>query len=69
MKVATAYICYSCEEVMDMAPYGKCEVCSSADVYPLGWLRHPEEERSRWVNQVNGRKRSFLATNRPVPAA
>ncbi|HEX9443274.1 MAG TPA: hypothetical protein VGA73_04100 [Candidatus Binatia bacterium] len=69
MKLATAYICYECEEVQDTAPYGKCGVCSSADVYPLGWLHHPEEERSRWVNRVNGQKRSYPAINRLAPAA
>jgi hypothetical protein len=58
MKISTAYVCYSCDEVLDAAPYGKCEMCGSADVYPLSWLRHPEEERNRWVSRVTGRKRA-----------
>lgn len=56
MKLSTAYVCYSCEEVMETARYGRCETCGSADVYPLSWLAHPEEERTRWVDRVNGRK-------------
>lgn len=64
MKLSTAYVCYSCEEVMDTARYGKCEVCSSADVYPLSWFGHPEEERNRWLSRVTGRKRAeYPASN------
>ncbi|HEY6199362.1 MAG TPA: hypothetical protein VI231_12180 [Candidatus Binatia bacterium] len=67
MKLSTAYVCYSCEEVLDMAPYGRCDMCGSADVYPLSWLGQPEEKRNRWVERVNGQKRSeFSATSRPV---
>ncbi len=67
MKLSTAYVCYSCEEVLDMAPYGRCDMCGSADVYPLSWLGQPEEKRNRWVERVNGQKsREFAATARPV---
>jgi rRNA maturation endonuclease Nob1 len=67
MKLSTAYVCYSCEEVLDMAPYGRCDMCGSADVYPLSWLGQPEEKRNRWVERVNGQKRSeFSTTSRPV---
>jgi len=68
MKLSTAYVCYSCEEVLDMAPYGRCDMCGSADVYPLSWLGQPEEKRNRWVERVNGQKqgREFAANSRPV---
>ena len=67
MKLSTAYVCYSCEEVLDMAPYGRCDMCGSADVYPLSWLGQPEEKRNRWVERVNGQKlREFSANSRPV---
>ncbi|HKA34576.1 MAG TPA: hypothetical protein VKH64_15265 [Candidatus Binatia bacterium] len=67
MKLSTAYVCYTCDEVLDMAPYGRCDMCGSADVYPLSWLGQPEEKRNRWVERVNGQKRrEFAANSRPV---
>ena len=55
MKLSSAYVCYSCQEVMNGAPQGKCPACSSGDVFPLGWLDRPREERSRWLNRIRGK--------------
>lgn len=56
MKIFNAYVCYSCEEVLDRAPYGRCHVCNSDAVYPLAWLARPEEERSKWFDLISGKK-------------
>ena len=67
MKLSTAYVCYSCEEVLDTARYGRCQMCGSSDVYPLSWLGQPEEKRSRWVDRVNGQNgKGYDANARPV---
>lgn len=63
MKIFTAYICYSCEEVLDGAPHGRCDVCSSDAVYPLAWLERPEEDRRKWFRLISGKKKS--ASSRP----
>ena len=57
MKLSSAYVCYSCQEVMNGAPHGKCAACSSGDVFPLGWLDRPREERSRWFSRIRGKVR------------
>ena len=53
MKLFTAYLCYSCYEVFERAPYGKCQVCDSDSVYPLGWFGKPEEEKAKWFSLIN----------------
>jgi hypothetical protein len=70
MQFSRAYICYSCHEVFEKAPYGKCQVCSSCDVYPLSWLGRPQEERSRWFNLISGEfpKRQNAVRNKPNKA-
>ena len=56
MQFSRAYICYSCHEVFEKAPYGRCQVCNSCDVYPLSWLGRSQEERNRWFNLISGEK-------------
>ena len=56
MKLIHAYTCYSCEEVFSGAPGGKCPVCSSDAVYPVGWFERPAEERTRWLGLINGKR-------------
>ena len=56
MKAFNAYICYSCHEVIDRAPRGRCHVCSSDAVYPLAWLERTEEERNKWFKRIKGKK-------------
>jgi hypothetical protein len=48
MKLSNAYVCSSCKEVSDGAPRGRCTVCGSESVYPLGWIERSQEERNRW---------------------
>jgi len=67
MKIFTAYICYSCEEVLDGAPRGRCQVCSSDAVYPLAWLARPEEERSKWFKLINGKKEGLASPSGSFP--
>ena len=55
MKLSSAYVCYSCQEVMNGAPDGKCAACSSGDIFPLGWLDRPREERVRWFTRIRGK--------------
>ena len=57
MQLSRAYICYSCHEVFENAPYGKCRICSSSDVYPLSWYGRTEEEKNQWFGLINGEKR------------
>ena len=59
MKVLNAYICYSCHEVSERAPRGRCRVCSSDAIYPLGWLERPKKERSRWLSMIGGKSGKF----------
>jgi hypothetical protein len=59
VKLSKAYVCFSCEEVSDGAPYGRCPACDSDDVYPLGWLGCSEEERNRWF--------TLIRPKQPVP--
>jgi hypothetical protein len=62
MKLSRAYVCFSCKEVTDGAPHGKCASCDSENVYPLAWMEHSEEERMRWLNLIQG-KREPLTIN------
>jgi len=62
MKLSTAYVCFSCKEVTDGAPHGKCPSCDSDSVYPLGWVEYSDEERHRWFSLIQG-KRLLLRTN------
>jgi hypothetical protein len=55
MKLSKAYVCFSCKEVTDGAPHGKCPACDSDSVYPLGWVEHGEEERHRWFSLIRGK--------------
>jgi hypothetical protein len=63
MKITSAYICNSCEEILSGAPHGKCSACSSDSLYPLGWLTRPEEERTRWFNLIRGKVRGSRTAN------
>ncbi len=63
MKISRAYICFSCHEVFERAPYGKCQVCNSTAVYPLSWFGRPDEEKSKWFNLINGGKESSKEVN------
>lgn len=56
MKLSKAYVCFSCKEVSDGARYGRCGVCDSEAVYPLGWLERSNEERDRWFSLIQGRR-------------
>lgn len=56
MKLSKAYVCFSCKEVSDGAPHGRCLVCDSESVYPLGWFEHSEEERKRWFTLIGARR-------------
>jgi hypothetical protein len=56
MKLSRAYVCISCKEVSDGAAHGKCPVCDSESVYPLGWLEYSQEERNRWHRLIQGRR-------------
>lgn len=58
MKISTAYVCYSCEEILNGAPRGRCTACSSEDVFPLGWFEHTQDERARWLNLIRGSKQN-----------
>jgi hypothetical protein len=64
MQFCRAYICYSCDEVFENAPCGKCKVCSSSDVYPLSWFGRTEEEKHRWFSLINGEKTPSEARDR-----
>jgi hypothetical protein len=61
VKLSKAYVCFSCKEISDGAPYGRCPVCDSDGVYPLGWLGCSEEERNRWFDLI--RPKRFAARN------
>lgn len=65
MKISHAYLCYSCHEILEKAPHGKCKVCSSDAVYPLGWLERADEERTKWFRLIKGKK-SFAENGRLV---
>jgi hypothetical protein len=52
MKISHAYLCYSCNEILDGAPQGKCTACNNGNVFPLGWLDRPEEERADWLSRI-----------------
>lgn len=58
MKLDTAYVCYSCREVSDRAPTGRCPNCNSENVHPLGWLGRRRKDRVRWLKRIGaiGRK-------------
>jgi hypothetical protein len=56
MKISNAYICYSCQEILDGAPQGRCCVCSSDAVYPLAWFERTEEERTNWFKLINSKR-------------
>lgn len=56
MKLFKAYVCFSCKEVFDGAPHGRCAVCDSDSVYPLGWMDHSVEERNRWFSLIQGKR-------------
>ncbi len=57
MQLSRAYLCYSCHEVSENAPYGKCQICNSSNVYPLSWYGRTAEEKNQWFNLINGEKR------------
>jgi hypothetical protein len=67
MKLSNAYVCFSCKEVSDGAPHGRCPVCNSDDVFPLGWFEYSEEERSRWFALI--RPKHLAARNGAVDIA
>lgn len=54
MQFSRAYLCYSCHEVLENAPHGKCQACDSSDVYPLSWFGRSEEEKNRWFGLISG---------------
>ncbi len=54
MKIRNAYICESCQEVFEGAPYGRCPMCNSGALYTLGWLTFSAEERSLWFAGISG---------------
>jgi hypothetical protein len=64
MKLFKAYVCFSCKEVFDGAPYGKCPECGSENVYPLGWLERSDEERNRWFSLIQGRRAPLRRSTR-----
>ncbi len=70
MKLFNAYVCFSCKEVSDGAPRGRCSACGSDSVYPLGWMEHSEEERNRWFSLIRGKRlpSSTLIANRGICA-
>ena len=69
MKISHAYLCYSCNEVLDGAPHGRCSACNNGDIFPLGWLDRPEEERARWFNLIKGKGAAVRNTLRLVKKA
>jgi hypothetical protein len=58
VKLSNAYVCFSCKEISDGAHYGRCPVCDSEDVYPLGWLDCSEDERNRWFTLIRPKHRA-----------
>ena len=64
MKISIAYICYSCDEISEGAPFGRCRVCGSDTVYPLGWLERSKEQRSRWFSLIRGKKSDLFPSSR-----
>lgn len=67
MKVRNAYLCESCQEVFEGAPYGRCPACNSGALYPLGWLTFSGEERSLWFVGISGHRRKAVFL-KPRPA-
>ncbi len=67
MKIISAYICYSCQEILERAPQGRCSVCRSDAVYPLAWLERTEQERSKWLKLINGKRERVLPEPIPRP--
>jgi hypothetical protein len=55
MKISTAYLCYSCEEVLNGAARGRCTACDSEDIFPLGWFDRPQEEKAQWFSLIRGK--------------
>ncbi|HEY1374263.1 MAG TPA: hypothetical protein VGH50_17460 [Candidatus Binatia bacterium] len=56
MKIDTAYLCTTCQEIQARAPKGACFLCGSREVFPLSWLLRKRSERALWVKRVNGGK-------------
>jgi hypothetical protein len=63
MKLSRAYVCFSCKEVTEGAPHGKCPACDSDSVYPLGWVEYTEEERRQWLDLIRGKRLPLTATS------
>mgnify|MGYP001596939688 CR=1 FL=1 len=57
MKLDTAYACYSCRNIQDRAPSGRCENCGSENVQPLGWLGRRRKDRVRWLKRIGALRR------------
>lgn len=52
MKISNAYVCSSCHEISEGASRGRCQVCDSSAVFPVGWLTRTPEERARWFDRI-----------------
>lgn len=79
MKVRNAYLCESCREVFEGAPYGRCPACNSGALYPgmahLFWrgkkpvvCRHQRARTEGWFAKTKARDvatqpASFKATD------
>jgi len=56
MRVTTAYVCLSGQEVFDRAPAGTCPVCRSEHSQALAWLLAAPHVRETWVAKSYSRR-------------
>lgn len=57
MKLSTAYLCLSCDEIQEGAATGQCESCGSENIQSVAWLLRPAREREKWLRRINGGRR------------
>ena len=53
MNLKNAYLCRICEEIQDGAARGRCNACTSEEIYPLAWAWRFKEWR-KWLRRIHG---------------
>jgi hypothetical protein len=51
-----SYHCGNCDQLASQLARGKCPTCGSTSVVSAGWYQLSVEERTEWLDRINGRR-------------
>ncbi len=72
MKLGFSYHCGNCDHVATELAKGRCPCCYSSSVIPSSWYQLSVEERTQWLDRIQGRgvkplaQHQLMARSTPV---